>query len=237
MKFTTLNTIINDVLSIARGAIVSQSEPISRKQIEDWIHQYRSLFLRRELDELKIPNPDYIQDIPFIELEEIPVEGDTLDPTYIGYTLSGNTVKRSKLEIPKTINLSLKQGFTFIGTPEGIEIQYIPEQRSQWQSYKKYTPTSPLVYLKNNKLYVINGDSITHLHIRGIFEIPTEVSRFVNPATSIPYHNIDSPYPIPNNLIPTIKDQILNKELRIEISAPSDTKNDSSHGLSQNVEK
>lgn len=237
MKFTTLNTIINDILSIARGSIVSQSEPISRNQIEDWIHQYRALFLRRELDKTKTPNPDYIQEIPFVELEDVPIEGDSLDSGYSGYTLSGDTIKRTTLKIPKTVNLSFSQGLTFIGTPEGKEVQYIPEHRSEWQPFKRYTASEPFAYLKDNKLHVINGESLTHLHIRGIFEIPTEVGRFVNPATSIPYYDINSPYPVPNNIIPTIKEQILSREMNIEMSSPSDTKNDGNHGLSQNVEK
>ena len=35
MTFTTLNTIIEDILKIASGSIVSASNPFSRRQIED----------------------------------------------------------------------------------------------------------------------------------------------------------------------------------------------------------
>lgn len=239
MKFTTLNTIVNDLLSIIRGSIVSQSEPISRRQIEDWVNQYRSFLLRQSLDKGTYPNPDYIQEIPFIELEEVPVEGDSLDSSYTDYSLSGDTILRTKLDIPKTVNFNFRQGFTFIGDPEGKEIQYVPEHRAKWQEHKKYTDSDPLVYLKNNKLYVHNSDidDLTHLHVRGIFEVPSEVGRFVNPATDLPYFDENSPYPIPNNLIPPLKEMILGKELKIESTSPSDTKNDGSHGVSQNIER
>lgn len=239
MKFTTLNTITTDILLAVRGSQIAESEPISMRQIEDWVNQYRSLFLKREIDKGNSPNPDYIQEIPFIELEEVPVEGTSLDSGYGGYTLSGNIVLKTKLKLPTTVNFNTKQGFTFIGTPEGEEIQYIPERRSKWQEYKKYTSNCPLVYLKDGYLYIINEtlSDLSHLHVRGIFEIPSEVGRFVNPATDIPYFTADSKYPIPTNMLPALKELIFSKELRIEVSSPSDTDNDSRHGVSENVER
>jgi len=239
MKFITLDTIVNDILSIVRGSIVSQSEPISKRQIEDWINQYRSILLKRDLDKGKYPNPDFIQEIPFVELEEVPVEGDTLASGYSGYTFTGSNVLRTKLSIPKPIDFNFKNGFTFIGKPDGTELQIVPEHRARWQQYKKYTSSEQLVYHKNDHLYVTNAglSDLSHLYIRGIFEIPSEVGRFVNPATDIAYFNESSKYPVPANLVPAIKEFILSKELQIETSAPSDTKNDDAHGVAQNVER
>ena len=239
MKFVSLNTIINDLLLIVRGAQVSQSEPISRRQVENWVHQYRSLLLSRELDKGNAPNPDYIQEIPFLKLEETPIEGTSksLTSTYID---SGDMVLRTELELPKTIDLNHKSGFTYVGLPNGKELQLVPESRQRWQEYKKYTSKEFLVYLKNNKLHVTipKEEGIpTHLHVRGVFEIPTEVGRFINPENNTPYFNLDSPYPIPNNLISPLKQMILESELNITVSSPSDSKNDSSHGLSENAER
>ena len=62
MTFTTLNTIIEDILKIASGSIISASNPFSRRQIEDWVHQYRAILLARELDRDNYVNPDYIQE-------------------------------------------------------------------------------------------------------------------------------------------------------------------------------
>lgn len=75
-------------------------------------------------------------------------------------------------------------------------------------------------------MYVVNSDALEFITVRGIFEIPSEVGRFVNPITDQPYFNLDSKYPIPANLIPALKDIILQKELRIEASAPTDVRND-----------
>lgn len=237
MKFTSLNAIINDLLLTIRGARITNSESISRRQVENWIHRYRGVFLSRELDKGHFPNPDYIQEIPFVELEEVPVEGTSLNPG-TSFTLSGNLILRTKLEIPKTIDLNYKSGFTSIALPNGEIIQYVPQVRHNLQRYKKYSNNSRIAYLKDNRIYVSGGvGNITHIHLRGIFEIPTEVSRFVNPETSKAYYDLDSAYPVPNDLIPFITQMILEKELNIIISAPSDNKNDSNDGVSQNIER
>jgi hypothetical protein len=80
MEFVTLNTITTDLLEIVRQAKISRSEPISKRQLEAWVHQYRSLLLKRDLDKGKMPNPDYIQEIPAIELEVVDrADGSNID--------------------------------------------------------------------------------------------------------------------------------------------------------------
>ena len=78
--------------------------------------------------------------------------------------------------------------------------------------------------------------SITHVIVRGIFENPMEAGRFVNHTTNLPYMTIDSPYTIPNNMLNSLKKMILEKELNIIVTTPSDLKNDSIHGVDQNLE-
>lgn len=237
MEFVSLNTIINDLLLIIRGSRIASSEPISERQLENWVHQYRALLLTREMDKDRYANPDYIQEITFLELSEVPIEGTELKENYPYYSSTGN-ILRSLLPIPKTVDLNFKSGFTYIGTPDGKELQLIPEGRSKWQEFRKYTPNDVMVFLKNRYLYLIgNTFGHSHLTVRGIFETPPEVARFINPATSKPYFDADSKYPMPIELIPAIKQLILEKELNIIVSTPNDNKIDSAHGVSQQVER
>src|SRR5690554_2701543 len=236
MEFVSLNAIVNDLLLIIRGANISNSEPISRRQIENWVHQYRALYLTQEIDKGRYLNPDYIQELPFVELEQVPVEGTSLSTSYSGYTSTGN-ILRTKLQLPKTLDTNYKNGFAYIGTPDGREIQYIPEGRSMWQQYRTYTGTQPMVFLKNRYLHLIgNTEGIEHLTVRGVFEVPSEAGRFSNPVTNVPAFDMNSKYPIPIELLTNIKHDILEKELNITATAPSDTKNDSDHGVSQQIE-
>jgi len=230
IKFVTLNTIVTDLLEIIRQAKISRSEPISKRQLEAWVHQYRALLIKRDLDKGKMPNPDYIQEIPAIELEVV----DTAD----GGNFATNTyMLKTKLSIPNTLDLNNKSGFMYIGTIDGKELQFIPEGRSKWQQYKRYTQKDSLVFLRNNYLYLLSVTPLKYLTVRGVFEVPTEVSNFVNSNMPTREVGIDDPYPIPINMVPTLKELILKTELNIEMQAPSDKSNDSQHGVSPNVEK
>jgi hypothetical protein len=223
MEFITLRTITNDLLKIVRSSNVSASETISLRQLEDWVHQYRAVLLKRDLDKGKKPNPDYIQEIGNLILERVDLSGD--DVTSLGVE-SGSFIYRTLLSIPKTLDLNFSSGFTYIGTPAGNKIQLVPEGRTEWQKYKKYTQNSKLAFLRNEHFYIVNSEALEFITVRGVFEIPSEVGRFVNPITNQPYFSLDSKYPMPANLIPALKDMVLQKELKIETTSPTDVTND-----------
>ena len=50
MEFNSLNNIIDDLLLLLRNNNISESENLSRIQIELWIHQYRALLIKQDLD-------------------------------------------------------------------------------------------------------------------------------------------------------------------------------------------
>lgn len=229
ITFVTLNTIVTDLLNIIRGSKVSQSEPISKRQIEAWVHEYRARLLKQDLDKGKMPNPDYIQQIQALELEEVSEsEGSTLDSTIRTF--------RTKITLPKTIDLNFKSGFMYVGTPNGREIQFVPEGRARWQQYKKYTANDPVAYLKNGYLYLHNDKEIRYLTVRGIFEIPTEVSHLNNTNEVQTDVTEDTVYPIPINIVPVLKEMILKGELGIEVNAMSDVENDGRNKVEPNIE-
>jgi len=230
ITFVTLSTITADLLNIIRGAQVAQSEPISKRQIEAWIHQYRAMLLKRDLDKGKMPNPDYIQEIAGLKLSAV----DEADPL-LNYS-KGKHLLKTDLQLPNTIDLNFKSGFTYVGTADGYELSFIPETRYKWQMWKRYTADDPVVFLKNNHLYVSGEDNLKYLTVRGIFEIPTEVINFVNPQTGQENYLMNEPYPIPIDKVPTLKEMILKGELGIESRAYSDTKEDAHHEVSPNVE-
>lgn len=230
INFVTLNTIVTDLLNIIRSSKISRSESISKRQIEMWVHQYRAILLKQDIDKGKMPNPDYIQELPGLQLEVVDKsEGVDLDSTQ--YLL------RTKLTLPKTIDLNFKSGFMFIGTIDGREIQFVPEGRVRWQKYKKYTNRDNLAFLRSNRIYLINPTPIEHITVRGVFQIPTEVDNFINTHADFTYAHWDSPYPIPENMIPVLKGMILKSELGITVQSFSDTTNDSASITQPNVEK
>jgi len=223
IEFQSLPLIIRDLVRIIRGSVETQSETISDRQVEYWIHQYRSLLIKQDIDKKKIPNPDYIQEIKGLHLAPIDITEITSIPI-------GKYILKTDLQLPKTIDFNFKSGFTYIGTANGRELQFSPQTRSFWQQYKYYTQNDPLVYLKNRYLYIVNGDILEYIDVRGIFEIPTEVSEFINPITGTTTYDVDTAkYPIPTNMLPVLKQMILKQELGIMTNSLSDTINDSAN--------
>ena len=176
-----------------------------------------------------MPNPDYIQEIPSIEL-------DVVDRTDGGNIDSYTYMLKTKLALPNTIDLNFKSGFMYIGTIDGHEFQFIPESRSQWQQYKKYTSRDNIVFLRNNYLYLLSTSPVRYISVRGVFEVPTEVSNFVNTNMPTRSANLDDPYPIPINMLPELKSMLLAKELGVEYKMFSDKSNDSQATVSTNIE-
>lgn len=207
---TTLRTIIYDLLNIIRGSEVIDDEPISEKQIENWINQYRALFIKRDLDKDKPANPDYIQNIDDISL--------TFDSSMDKY--------RTNVDIPNTINLNNKSGLLFIGDTYGNRIGLVPESRVNWQEHKRFTQDAPLAFLRNKRIYIHNQKVLETVSIRGIFEIPSEAA--VANGDTFDY---DSVYPLPIDMLPALKREILKGELGIEWKAPSDDTNDANHEI------
>lgn len=220
IEFVSLSAIIQDLLWIIRGSQVTQSESISWRQIENWIHQYRAVLLKRDLDKNKYPNPDYIQEIQALRMVVV----DKADDSTIS---TGKLLLKSELQLPKTIDFNYSQGFTYIGTVDGKELQLMPQSRVKWQKEKEYTSKQPVVFYKNRYLYLDNDFVIEYLSVRGIFEVPNEVGNFVNPYTNLPEFTSDSKYPIPITMIPALKTMVLEKELGIITKEVTDIKNDS----------
>lgn len=230
IQFISLSTIVTDMLNIIRGAKVSQSETISRRQIEDWINQYRAILIKRDLDKGKMPNPDYIQELPSLLLEVVDRSKES-DLQSLSYCL------RTVLELPNTIDLNFKPGFTYVGTINGMEIQLVSEGRSYWQQFKRFTFKTPMAFLRNKRIYINTVTPIKYITVRGVFEIPIEVSNFINTSSDTVHSTLDDRYPIPAGMVPVLKEMILQKELGIIAQAPSDNKNDSVNEMSPNVEQ
>lgn len=219
IQFTSLNAIVLDLLNIVRAANISRSELISPRQIEMWVHQYRALLIKQDLDKGRMINPDYIQELPGLQLEVVDRSTGMEFP-------SGLYLLRTKLKLPKTIDLNYRSGFTFVGTVDGREIQFVPESRVRWQQYKKYTSGDNLAYLRSQHMYLVYPAPIEYISIRGIFEVPTEVGNFTNLHADYTYADWDTAYPIPITMVTTLKSMILKQELGMTVQAESDSTND-----------
>lgn len=215
MKLNTLNTIVDDILLELRNSTIGESEHISRIQIESWVHNYRAYLIRQEIEKGYDINDMYITTIPMVHLDK------TED-------VPGHFTYVSELELPKLIQFHKKPGVVYVKDMFGNIIQRGDETKSKLQKYRKYTCKDYIWWLKDNRI-LIDGDSdqLEYITIGIIAENPADVAECFDP---------DAPYPAPAHMIPTIKDLIFSKELRIMPQMPSDDTNNSQDNT-QNIYK
>ena len=228
ITFNSINTIVDDILDIVRSNSTSESETISKIQIEMWVHQYRAFLLKQDLDKGRVVNPDYIQEIPAIGLTQVDYSEDS--------TIETDAYRfKSTFRLPKTIDLHYGNGITFIGDLLNNEIQLIPQARANWNKYRRFVKKATYCYINDGYLYVEGGELLEYVKLRGVFEYPTELAALTNPLTKTIVYDPNGKYPVPANLIPTIRQLILDKEVKVMTAVPADSTNDANNKVSANV--
>lgn len=208
MKLNTLNTIIDDILLELRNSSVAESEHISRIQIEQWIHNYRAVLIKQDIDKGRDINPMYIQHLRCVHLDRVE-------------NVLGHIEYRSNIELPKLIDFHFKTGLVYVKDMWGNLLQLGHETKMKYQKYRKYTCADYIAYLKDNRVYVENpnGDNqLEFVEIGVIAENPAEFTECFDP---------DEEYPVPAHMVAVIKDMIFSKELNIMTRMASDDTNNS----------
>lgn len=197
----TLKTIIDDIMLIARQNNISESEQLSEIQVESWIHQYRALLIKQDIDKGRDINPSYIQDITNVSLNIEQHQGAGLEGV-------GDNILVTSIEIPNTLDFHFKSGIVSISDLFGNEIQMMSEKRSNMQKYRKYTFYNYSAFMKSKRIYINGPGDIQAVNIRGVFQNPTEV----------PSYDVENDiYPIPSNMIPVLKELIFSKEFKVNL--------------------
>lgn len=230
MVLNSLNAIIDDILLEIRNSDIAESDSISRIQIEQWIHQYRAILIKQDLDKGRTVNPSYTQIINPFAMQSV----GTFDDRYEYASVNG---------IPKTIDLHFRSGLLSIKDLDGNLIQLGTEYKARLQVNRKFTSNDYIAFIKGDKLYAIKSlvaqctdevdhtlDTLTAVELTGIFEDPTSVGQI----NSVCYDPDNTVYPVPANMIPVIKNMIFTKELAIMSAVPTDITNNT-HDDTQNI--
>lgn len=210
MTFNSLNAIIDDIFLILRDNNISESENLSRIQVEQWIHQYRALLIKQDIDKGRDINDSYVQTISPLHISKVS-------------NCTGGYNYKSDEELPKFIDLHFGSGLVAVKDMDGNLIQVGTETKAKYQTSRKYTCSDYIAYLKNKYLYILGPEHLEYVKVEGILEDPTQAGEC--------FDRDDTPYPVPANMIPTIKDMIFSKELNIMLKVPSDDTNNSTNDV------
>lgn len=212
----TLNELIDDVLLEARNSNITESEKLSRRQIELWIKTYRAFLIKQDLDKDRTINPLYTQTI---RIHISKVEEDLGHFEYVGDD-----------ELPKLIDFNYRPGVVSVKDSHGNLIQIGSETKMKFQKYRKYTCNDYIAYVKDDKIYVEGKNNlIEYIDVEVIAEDPTE--------TIMCYDPNEDEYPIPGAMWATIKQLIFTRDIPTMIQMPSDTTNDSNDDTQNRISK
>lgn len=212
--FNSLNSIVQDIMLTYRDNNLSESENLSRIQVELWIHQYRALLIKQDLDKGREVNPDYVQTIGPLHISKVS-------------NCTGGFNYKSDEEIPNFIDLHFGSGIVAIKDMNGDLIQLGTETKAKYQVSRKYTCKDYIAYIKNNHLYILGPEHLEYVKIEGILEDPTQAGEC--------FDRDNTPYPVPANMIPTIKQMIFERELNIMSTVPSDHTNNSTNDVNNEL--
>lgn len=202
----TLNEMVDNILLIARNSNISESEHLSRIQIEKWIIAYRAMLIKQDIDKGRDINELYLTTISPIHLSKIQCTPGSFE--YV-----------SDNKLPKLIDFNFKQGLISVRDMFGNLIQIGSKTKQKYQKYRSYTCNDYIAWLKGDKLYVqSNNNQLEWVSVDVIAEDPTQLESCFDP---------NAEFPVPGAMIPIITQMILEKELRILTSMPSDTTNNS----------
>lgn len=201
----TLNQLIDDILLEARNNQITESEKLSRHQIQLWINSYRAMLIKQDIDKERQINPDYIQTIKMHISKQ---------------NYEGHDVYVSDEELPSLIDFNYQKGVINIKDLFGNIIQVGSETKMKFQKYRKYTCDDYIAYIKHNRIFLQNQSNLLeYIQVDLIMEDPTERKQCYDPYKDR--------YPIPAAMWTTIKQLIFEREFNIMSTRPSDTTNDS----------
>lgn len=216
MELFSLNALIDDIMLTARNNAISQSEDLSRAQVESWIHYYRAMLIRQLIDKGYDVDHGFLQQIDNIELQKEPI--NTIDTLPSSTDSPNDYTYRTIQKIPKPVNLAnYNNGIFSVTDLHNQSMQEMSEQRRFYHRYVKYTKDEYTYHYEKPYIYIYGPDALRYIRITGLFENPIDAG--LDP---------DDVYPMPTNMIPTLKQLIFQNELKFMLSSPSDDRNDAS---------
>lgn len=214
MTLNSLNSLIDDVIQEARNSHVTGSEELSRNQVEMWIHNYRALLIKQDLDKGRKINPEYLQWVdPPMHVSEVS-------------NYPGKTEWITDDELPSVLDLHYGTGLVAIKDVFGNLIQVGDETKAKLQKYRKVTCNDYIAFLKNKHIQLEGPGYLEYIQPGIILENPTDISKITGMC-----FDYNAKYPVPANMIRTIVDLIFDHELNRMFQVQSDETNNGSNDL------
>jgi hypothetical protein len=212
----TQRAIVADIRNIASSGSNPIEFRISDEQIALWVDEVRAMLIEQYLDKREEISDTWYQTITCLQLEQVDAaEGCCAE--------SDCHVLRTVKKVP--LALDANRNSAFVTTPLGDIIPRINRFKAKYQKYSAFTKSQRGWYWKDDRIYVINDQVLTHINYTDIFISPVGLSDYVG-CDSEECYTQDSPYPVGGTLAKRIVDVVLADRVYKFLAIAQDNKND-----------
>jgi hypothetical protein len=216
-----------NILNTVRGRY-NNDDVITREQVEFLIHSTRSMLIRQELNKGATTDSYIVQDLGCVEIEKI----DASESTNIEV---GCSLYRTKQQIPSTVETRYNQLFTRVGPINKIAQPYskLSYDTVGYIEFSKFKTKDIKWFTKDNDGYIYISfpnnilPFLKYINVQGVFENPTEASKFFECDTNKTCYDYNMAYPIKYWMVDTITQIIIDKFIKPESLTNKDDTNDS----------
>ena len=200
----TLNKIAYNIKNIVEGGVGSDDSNLSLRQIKQMIHVKRAELLLKYTDNGR-------------KTSESCYQVDALTPSSSGAIYKpvlGFNNNRAIRSIAFRDSSSVEASMELLPIIQDHDRMFIQSSRFMRNVTKKYAT------LQDNKVFIFEGDSIVAggtLDFKAIFSNPTTVSTYIDDDTT--------EYPIPDELISVLTQEIIGKEVALLYNLSANTPN------------
>lgn len=228
----TKNHLIYDLLEIARGGHLVDDESITPEQVGFWIDNTRALLIKQDIDNKSMINPDIIQTISCLPVNQV----DTSECPECHTT--GCYIVRTDKVLPETIyarggNLITRVSSLNLDSPGFSFMSY---ERAVWTGHNKFTKNFRIAFLRNGYLYIKSNKFINKIVVSGVFEYPEDLANYNNCDGDACYTK-DSNYPLGAHMVEIMKGMIIKANFSPALMTRGDQLNDASPEIPQTEDR
>jgi hypothetical protein len=220
----TLDEYAYNIRNIARSGQGNSDDDLLRiKQVKFWIQYYRAKGIEILTDMGKHIDPQLVQDLGILKLEEVDKADSTCPAVSWG-------CKIQKVTLPKFASFPKNRAIIFIGKiDKQTPLDYNKADVNKFKSATRFGNLRSKVYLIGNTAYVelIEADAdMCYINVRGVLEDPTKANYYPQAGCeAVCWNDGKDEYPLPMSLYTYVLENILQKELNWTTQAVNDELN------------
>ena len=229
----TYNTIVYDIKETLTSNKIVDDYNLDDRRIIYIFNNIRNLLLKREYN---LPGKRFDTSIIQSMCVDLELKNSDICPCsdYDGC----DEFLVSTVAIPPFLELHHKPAIVKIGSPDlkNYFFSVVPYAQSIYSGKGRFNNNGLYAFLIENKIYIPIKNAkhklIERINIMGVFEDPTELSKFNNCTTNTVCFDKDAPYPINGANVSLIKELVL-KEIGMQF--PKDNINDANYSIQEPV--